>query len=223
MARILLVGFVLTCLTPESSQAAKKRKDRPAPSLDQVFQPDQLKEDVKVLRKALEEGHPGLYLYTPKEEFDQKFEQVDKTFDRPMTLREFYLEVAPLVEKVYCGHTYFDLPPKLLKSLQKEAALFPLPLAFLNKRAYVDHAKTSLPLGAEITANAKVPVIGIGAGPDTDGQILVIYDILGLSPGRKPRFVKNFMDDAGTLDAAAADYVAAVKDGRYPAPEHAFS
>ena len=78
-------------------------------------------------------------------------------------------------------------------------------------------------MGAEITANAGVPVIGIGAGPDPDGQILVVYDILGLSPGRKPRFVKNFMDDAATLDAAAADYVAAVKDGRYPAPEHAFS
>ncbi|MES1926756.1 3-methyl-2-oxobutanoate hydroxymethyltransferase [Salinisphaera sp. T31B1] len=77
-------------------------------------------------------------------------------------------------------------------------------------------------LGAEITSNAKVPVIGIGAGPDTDGQILVIYDILGLSPGRKPRFVQNFMDGAGTLDAAVADYVAAVKDGRYPSAAHAF-
>ncbi|GAB3679256.1 3-methyl-2-oxobutanoate hydroxymethyltransferase [Salinisphaera aquimarina] len=77
-------------------------------------------------------------------------------------------------------------------------------------------------LGAEITANAKVPVIGIGAGPDTDGQILVIYDILGLSPGRKPRFVKNFMDGAASLDNAVADYVAAVKDGSYPSPSHAF-
>jgi len=78
-------------------------------------------------------------------------------------------------------------------------------------------------LGAEITANAKVPVIGIGAGPDTDGQILVIYDILGLSPGRKPRFVKDYMDGADTLDAAVADYVAEVRNGRYPAAEHAFS
>lgn len=78
-------------------------------------------------------------------------------------------------------------------------------------------------LGAEITANAKVPVIGIGAGPETDGQILVIYDILGLSPGKKPRFVQNFMDDAGSLDIATADYVAAVKSGAYPGPQHSFS
>ncbi|KEZ77674.1 3-methyl-2-oxobutanoate hydroxymethyltransferase [Salinisphaera hydrothermalis] len=77
-------------------------------------------------------------------------------------------------------------------------------------------------LAARITAAASVPVIGIGAGPDTDGQILVIYDILGLSPGRKPRFVKNFMADADCLDTATADYVAAVKDRSYPAPEHGF-
>ncbi len=78
-------------------------------------------------------------------------------------------------------------------------------------------------LGTEITANAKVPVIGIGAGPDTDGQILVIYDILGISPGRKPRFVKDFMADTQDIEGAVAAYVQAVKSGAYPAPEHAFS
>lgn len=78
-------------------------------------------------------------------------------------------------------------------------------------------------LGAEIAANSRVPVIGIGAGPDTDGQILVIYDILGLSPGKKPRFVHNFMADAGSLDTATADYVAAVKNGDYPGSQHSFS
>jgi len=77
-------------------------------------------------------------------------------------------------------------------------------------------------LGAEITANAKVPVIGIGAGPDTDGQILVVYDILGLSPGKKPRFVQNFMDNADSLESATADYVAAVKSGAYPSADHSF-
>ena len=150
--RILLTALVLTCIAPERSNAAKKDKDRKVPTLDQVFQPEQMKEDLRVLRKALEEGHPGLYLYTPKDDFDKRFEQTNQSFDRPMTLREFYLEVAPLVEKVYCGHTYFDLPPKLLKSLQKESLSFPIPIIFIHKRAYVDHAKTSLPLGAEITA-----------------------------------------------------------------------
>ncbi len=157
-SHILLAGFVLSLLAPAPSGAAKKGKDRQQPTLDQIFQPDQMKEDFKVLRKALEGGHPGLYLYTTKEDFDKRFEQANQSFDRPMTLREFYLEVAPLVEKVYCGHTYFDLPQKLLNSLLKEAPQFPLPLIFLNKKAYLDHAKTEIPLGAEITAIDGIPM-----------------------------------------------------------------
>jgi 3-methyl-2-oxobutanoate hydroxymethyltransferase len=77
-------------------------------------------------------------------------------------------------------------------------------------------------LGKQITEALHVPVIGIGAGPDTDGQILVLYDILDITTGRKPRFVKNFMDGAGTNQQALANYVKAVKDGQYPAPEHEF-
>jgi len=78
-------------------------------------------------------------------------------------------------------------------------------------------------LGAQITADAYVPVIGIGAGPDVDGQILVIYDILELTPGRKPRFVQNFMSSTGSPMEALRAYVAAVKSGEYPAEEHCFA
>jgi 3-methyl-2-oxobutanoate hydroxymethyltransferase len=77
-------------------------------------------------------------------------------------------------------------------------------------------------LGAEITRGVDVPVIGIGAGPDTDGQILVLYDVLDITAGRKPRFVRNFMTDAGNNAAAVAAYVAAVRSRAYPAPEHCF-
>ncbi len=77
-------------------------------------------------------------------------------------------------------------------------------------------------LGKTITAELHVPVIGIGAGPDTDGQILVTYDMLDITTGRKPRFVRNFMEGArGNLDALQR-YVRAVKQGEYPAPEHCF-
>jgi 3-methyl-2-oxobutanoate hydroxymethyltransferase len=77
-------------------------------------------------------------------------------------------------------------------------------------------------LGAEITAELHVPVIGIGAGPDTDGQILVLYDVLDITPGRKPRFVKNYMTGHDSpLDGLKA-YVEAVKSRAYPAPEHCF-
>jgi 3-methyl-2-oxobutanoate hydroxymethyltransferase len=77
-------------------------------------------------------------------------------------------------------------------------------------------------LGAQITKELHVPVIGIGAGPDTDGQILVLYDVLDITAGRKPKFSKNFMEGQATpLDAVKA-YTEAVKSRTYPAPEHCF-
>jgi 3-methyl-2-oxobutanoate hydroxymethyltransferase len=78
-------------------------------------------------------------------------------------------------------------------------------------------------LGKRITEVLKVPVIGIGAGPHVDGQILVLYDVLDITTGRKPRFVRNFMDGAPNCLEALRGYVRAVKDGSYPAPEHCFS
>jgi 3-methyl-2-oxobutanoate hydroxymethyltransferase len=81
-------------------------------------------------------------------------------------------------------------------------------------------------LGARITEQATVPVIGIGAGPGVSGQILVLQDILHISPsvtiGHTPRFVKNFMEGASDIEAAIRAYVQAVKSGAYPAPEHGF-
>jgi 3-methyl-2-oxobutanoate hydroxymethyltransferase len=77
-------------------------------------------------------------------------------------------------------------------------------------------------LGAEITRAVHVPVIGIGAGPDTDGQILVLYDVLDITAGRKPKFSKNFMEGhASPLEAIKA-YGEAVKSRAYPAAEHCF-
>jgi 3-methyl-2-oxobutanoate hydroxymethyltransferase len=78
-------------------------------------------------------------------------------------------------------------------------------------------------VGRTITEAITAPVIGIGAGPDTDGQILVLYDVLGITPGRTPRFVKNFMAGRDSNLAAVEAYVQAVKERTYPAPEHCFS
>jgi 3-methyl-2-oxobutanoate hydroxymethyltransferase len=77
-------------------------------------------------------------------------------------------------------------------------------------------------LGKQITEELHVPVIGIGAGPHVDGQILVLYDVLDITTGRKPRFVRNFMEGAGNNLEALKRYVQAVKKGEYPAPEHNF-
>lgn len=77
-------------------------------------------------------------------------------------------------------------------------------------------------LGAEITADLEIPTIGIGAGPDCDGQVLVLYDMLGITQGKLPRFVKDFMGEGGSIPAAIMAYVDAVRDGRYPAAEHSY-
>ena len=76
-------------------------------------------------------------------------------------------------------------------------------------------------LAADISSKLQIPVIGIGAGPGTDAQVLVMHDLLGLGD-HKPRFVQNFMEGQGSVQAALRAFVDAVKSGAYPAPEHAY-
>ena len=78
-------------------------------------------------------------------------------------------------------------------------------------------------LAGEITRSLSVcATIGIGAGKDCDGQVLVLHDMLGLYPGKKGRFVKDFMAVSQTIEEAVRGYVAAVKDGSFPGPEHCY-
>ncbi|HET8700529.1 MAG TPA: 3-methyl-2-oxobutanoate hydroxymethyltransferase [Nitrococcus sp.] len=77
-------------------------------------------------------------------------------------------------------------------------------------------------LGERLAHELRIPVIGIGAGPGCDGQILVLQDLLGITPGRAPRFAKDFMAGAGNIQAAVQAYVTAVKARRFPAAEHCF-
>lgn len=77
-------------------------------------------------------------------------------------------------------------------------------------------------LGARITQKVSVPVIGIGAGPDCDGQVLVMQDMLGITPGKRPSFSHDFMQDADSIAGAVSAYVQAVKNGTFPTSEHSF-
>jgi len=77
-------------------------------------------------------------------------------------------------------------------------------------------------LAAEITAALSIPTIGIGAGAACSGQVLVLHDMLDIYPGKKPRFVKNYMQGAVSIAEAVGSYVREVKDGLFPAPEHSF-
>ncbi len=77
-------------------------------------------------------------------------------------------------------------------------------------------------LVAEITAALSIPTIGIGAGAACSGQVLVLHDMLDIYPGKKARFVKNYMQGANSIADAVANYVAEVKAGDFPAQEHSF-
>jgi 3-methyl-2-oxobutanoate hydroxymethyltransferase len=77
-------------------------------------------------------------------------------------------------------------------------------------------------LAAEVTAQLAIPVIGIGAGAACSGQVLVLYDLLNIYPGKKARFVKNYMQGAASIEEAVRRYVSEVKDGSFPLQEHAF-
>ncbi len=78
-------------------------------------------------------------------------------------------------------------------------------------------------LADNITSALGIPVIGIGAGGACDGQILVLYDILGISKGRIPKFSRDFIVETGSIEAAVRAYVDAVKTGQFPGSEHVFS
>ena len=79
-------------------------------------------------------------------------------------------------------------------------------------------------LGKQLSAELEVPVIGIGAGASTDGQILVWHDLLGLYPGKTAKFVKNYLEgNPNGVQGALADYVEEVKSGKFPAAAHCYS
>src|SRR5687768_717703 len=78
-------------------------------------------------------------------------------------------------------------------------------------------------LAREVTAAITIPTIGIGAGVDCSGQVLVLHDMLDIYPGKKAKFVKNFMRPTGSIQGAVELYVKEVKAGNFPGPEHSFS
>jgi 3-methyl-2-oxobutanoate hydroxymethyltransferase len=78
-------------------------------------------------------------------------------------------------------------------------------------------------LAKQVTESLAIPVIGIGAGPFCDGQVLVLHDMLGITPGKRPRFTHDFLNDSGSVTAAIEAYVKAVKSGAFPQEQHSYS
>jgi hypothetical protein len=119
-----LGGFV------QVAKAEPKKAAIPAPP---AVQPEELREDFRILRNALEEGHPGIYRYTSKKELERRFDQAEKAFDRPMNVYEFYRIVAPTVAALKCGHTGVRVPPDLDKAKPR----LPLLVRVLDGKIFV--------------------------------------------------------------------------------------
>lgn len=98
------------------------------------FSPDQLREDFQIARRSLEEGHSGIYRYTPKAELDRVFDAVSKSLDRPMDAVEFFRVLAPAVAAVKCGHTNVTLPEAFRKEINNTFPLLPFQVRVLKGR-----------------------------------------------------------------------------------------
>ena len=77
-------------------------------------------------------------------------------------------------------------------------------------------------LASKISESLSIPVIGIGAGAQTDGQILVMHDMFGISANYMPKFSKNYLAETGDMRKAVQQYIAEVQSGAFPSPEHSF-
>ena len=131
-------------------RAERQRQLASQPLLDSVIPVAQLKKDFQLFRSIMEQAHGGLYLHTPKEEFDRLFETTERSLTKPLKVREFNMLLSPLVDKIHCGHTSITISDKQLDHFMKSGQLFPIPIIFLGQKPYVDHDSVKLPLGAEI-------------------------------------------------------------------------
>jgi hypothetical protein len=123
----LAVGFAVVSAIGAQNPSAPPQK----------FTPDQLREDFRIARRSLEEGHSGIYRYTAKAELDRVFDAASKSLDRPMDAVEFFRVLAPAVAAIKCGHTNVTLPEGLRKDISNTFPLLPFQVRVLKGRAYI--------------------------------------------------------------------------------------
>ncbi|MEM6300787.1 MAG: 3-methyl-2-oxobutanoate hydroxymethyltransferase [Pseudomonadota bacterium] len=127
-----------------------------------------------------------------------------------------HLGLTPQSVNVFGGYRVQGRTPKQAKAILADAVEIQDAGASILLLECIPSA-----LAADITSKVDIPVIGIGAGPGTDAQVLVMHDLLGLSP-HTPRFVQNFMQGSNSIQDALKSFVEAVKDGRYPTPDQSY-
>ena len=114
-------------------ETARSREDGALPK----YTPEQLREDFRIARRALEEGHSGIYRYTPKPAMDRVFDTAERSLDHPMDVFEFARVLAPAIAAIKCGHTGLNLPEAVRQEINTHARLLPLIVKVINKRVYI--------------------------------------------------------------------------------------
>ena len=158
--RPMVVLVVLLNVQPLFSQAGANEPFDPK----KKFDADLLREDFRIFRLALEEGHAGLYRYTPKKELDDQFDAIGKSLIQPLTEIEYFRLLAPLIGNINDGHTRIYFSAGLESSLQDQPTLFPFKLRFINGKAYLFRnysENEGLVMGSELLSVNNRPVAGI--------------------------------------------------------------
>jgi len=130
---VVVFCFIFLCCLNIKAQESKKEEFDP----EKKFTAKQLRDDFILLRNALEEGHGGLYRYTPKEELDQQFEGIFRNIDQPLTEVEFLRLLYPLIANINDGHTGINLSSSYRTYLENEPILLPFKIKFIDKKAYL--------------------------------------------------------------------------------------
>ena len=118
--------------------------------LRQDYSAEDINADLDRMQEILETMHPGLYLYITPEELKQEFAEARLATGETKSMRQAFLSLAAIVDKVRCGHTYASVPNSAQEELTRDAVFFPLPLKFLAGQAFVNHKNAELPCGAEV-------------------------------------------------------------------------
>ena len=201
-----------------------------------TFTPGELRRDLQVLREALQEGDPGLYRYTPKNELDRAFDRAATELDRSMTALEFYRVLAPVAALIKCGHASLR-PSRAIQQRVAAEPLIPFETAVLGGKVYVarDLSDGGQLAGAEILSINDVPIDRIlasmlavahgdgdspTAGPyqrsHDRGFARNLYLIAGLQSPFRLRFAQGGKTAETSLSGMTLNSMREVENGRYP-------
>lgn len=163
LAFVLLLATLFCVLLPGILVMAEETTKPKSEPFDPAkkYAIKELKEDFQLMRAALEEGHGALYRYTSKEEMDRQFEAALKKLTKPMTERDFFLVLAPVIANINCGHTGLRLSEFYRKYLEKSPILLPFKLKFINGKAYLFHNYSQdrdMVMGGEVISINQQPV-----------------------------------------------------------------